>query len=88
MPVVAPGFTIKSWNAPAVPVAPLTKNSNLTQEISKYTYNGLSESDYLKIVIHSIDFNQDLRKLDKIRNTNLLEHFPEFEQYIGDIDDN
>ena len=29
-----------------------------------------------------------LRKLDKIRNTNLLEHFPEFEQYIGDIDDN
>ena len=44
----------------------LTKNSNLTQEISKYTYNGLSESDYLKIVIHSIDFNKDLRKLDKI----------------------
>ena len=29
-----------------------------------------------------------LRKLDKIRNTNLLEHFPEFKQYIGDIDDN
>ena len=44
----------------------LTKNSNLTQEISKYTYNGLSESDYLKIVIHSIDFNKDFRKLDII----------------------
>lgn len=29
-----------------------------------------------------------LRKLDKIRNTNLLEHFPEFEKYIGEIDDN
>ena len=44
----------------------LTKNSNLTQEISKYTYNGLSESDYLKIVIDSIDFNKDFRKLDLI----------------------
>jgi len=44
----------------------LTKNSNLTQEISKYTYNELSESDYLKIVIHSIDFNKDFRKLDII----------------------
>ena len=44
----------------------LTKNSNLTQEISKYTYNSLSESDYLKIVIDSIDFNKDFRKLDLI----------------------
>ena len=44
----------------------LSTNSNLTQEISKYTYNSLSESDYLKIVIDSIDFNKDFRKLDII----------------------
>ncbi len=41
-------------------------NSNLTYEVSKYTYEGLSESDYLKIVIDSIDFNKDFRKLDMI----------------------
>jgi len=27
-----------------------------------------------------------LRKLDKIRNTNLLEHFPEFKQYMKDVE--
>jgi len=44
----------------------LATNSNLTYEISKYTYEGLSESDYLKIIIDSIDFNTNFRKLDII----------------------
>jgi hypothetical protein len=44
----------------------LPNTSNLTQEIKKYTYKGLSESDYMKIIVSDIDLNKNYRKLDEI----------------------
>jgi len=44
----------------------LKNTTNLTQEITKYTYKGMSESDYMKVIVSSIDMNKDYRALDEI----------------------
>jgi len=41
----------------------LTSNSNLTQEITKYTFQHISESDMAKIVVANIDLNKNMNKL-------------------------
>tara|TARA_B100000214_G_scaffold371308_1_gene347420 strand:- start:9230 stop:10477 length:1248 start_codon:yes stop_codon:yes gene_type:complete len=59
---------------------------DVTHPSIRVVFNILKQPQYShKEFIEGLKY---LRKLDKIRNTNLLDHFPEFEKYIGELDDN
>ncbi len=59
---------------------------DVTHRSIRVVFNILKQPQYShKEFIEGLKY---LRKLDKIRNTNLLDHFPEFEKYIGELDDN